>query len=53
MLLVFENGARGFLSLPRPFFGSECDDNNAAGIPSSSFFFFLLEIFPSEAIPQR
>ena len=32
MVLVFDNGARGFLSLPRPLFGSECDDHNAAGI---------------------
>ena len=52
VILVFDNGARGFLSLPRPLFGSECDDNNAAGIPSS-FFFFLFEIFPSEAIPEE
>lgn len=29
--LVFDNGVRGFLSLPRPLFGSECDDNNPAG----------------------
>ena len=31
VLLVFDNGARGFLSLPKPLFGSECDDNNPAG----------------------
>lgn len=31
MLLIFTNGARGFLALPKPLFGSECDDNNAAG----------------------
>ena len=31
VVLVFTNGARGFLALPRPLFGSECDDNNAAG----------------------
>lgn len=54
VILVFENGARGFLSLPRPFFGSECDDNNAAGIPSVLYsLFFLFEIFPSEEIPEE
>ncbi|KAJ7370570.1 Tectonic-1 [Desmophyllum pertusum] len=31
VILVFTNGARGFLALPRPLLGSECDDNNAAG----------------------
>lgn len=31
VLLVFDSGARGFLSLPKPLFGSECDDNNPAG----------------------
>lgn len=31
VILVFDNGASGFLSLPRPLFGSECDDNNPAG----------------------
>ena len=42
MLLAFDNGARGFLSLPRPLFGSECDDNNAAGIPSVLCSIFAL-----------
>lgn len=32
VILVFTNGARGFLALPRPLLGSECDDNNAAGM---------------------
>ena len=32
VILIFTNGARGFLALPKPLFGSECDDNNAAGI---------------------
>lgn len=31
MILVFTNGTRGFLALPKPLFASECDDNNAAG----------------------
>ena len=32
VILIFTNGARGFLALPKPLFGSECDDNNAAGM---------------------
>ena len=32
VLLVFNNGARGFLSFPKPLFGSECNDNNPAGV---------------------
>ncbi|KAK3746639.1 hypothetical protein QZH41_012846 [Actinostola sp. cb2023] len=31
ILLVFENGAKGFLSLPKPLFSKECDDENPAG----------------------
>ncbi|XP_068725456.1 tectonic-3-like [Montipora capricornis] len=31
VLLIFDSGARGFLSLPKPLFGNECDDNNPAG----------------------
>jgi hypothetical protein len=31
VLLVFENGAKGFLSLPKPMLTRECDDENPAG----------------------
>ncbi|CAH3171293.1 unnamed protein product [Porites lobata] len=31
VLLLFNNGAKGFLSFPKPLFGSECNDNNPAG----------------------
>lgn len=36
VILVFDNGASGFLSLPRPLFGSECDDNNPAAYREDS-----------------
>lgn len=46
VVLVFTNGARGFLALPRPLFGSECDDNNAAGT------FTLIKIYMFKVITR-
>lgn len=31
IILQFNNGAKGFLVLPRPLLGGECDDRSAAG----------------------